>query len=77
MRMRKRLELRKVKQQKKANIKLQKMITQKMMADYQRRLRLQELDENKQREPETVEPTKVDVIEAKTNAIGSSGEVMV
>jgi hypothetical protein len=34
MRMRKRLELRKVKQQKKANIKLQKMITQKMMADY-------------------------------------------
>lgn len=34
MRMRKRLELRKVKQQKKASLKLQKMITQKMMADY-------------------------------------------
>lgn len=34
MRMRKRLELRKVKQQKKASLKLQKMITQRMMADY-------------------------------------------
>jgi hypothetical protein len=45
MRMRKRLEFRQAKQQKKANAKLQKMIAQKMQIDFQRRLKLAELQE--------------------------------
>jgi hypothetical protein len=43
MRMRKRQELRRAKQQKKSNAKLQKLLAQRMMAEYQRKLRLAEL----------------------------------
>lgn len=38
------MELRQLKSQKKASQKISKMIQQKMMADYQRRLRLQEFE---------------------------------
>ena len=38
------MELRQIKSQKKASQKISKMIQQKMMADYQRRLRLQEFE---------------------------------